>query len=131
MKAQTPDAPPAAQQGPPPGGPAGAHRMEERRIEMLTKHLDLTPEQVNKVKAIDVDTRAQMMALRDDTATTRDQKRPKMEAIRNDQQAKIKTILTDGQKIKFEAMEAQMRERRIDHREDGRTPPPPPPAPQS
>ena len=127
LKAQTPDAPPVGQQGPPPGGPGrGGPRMEARQIEMLTKHLNLTPDQVTKLKAIDDDTRTQMMALRDDTATPHEQKRPKMEAVHKDQQAKIKAILTDEQKTKYDAMEAKMRERREEHREEGGPPPPPP-----
>jgi protein CpxP len=130
LKAQAPDTPPAGQQGPPPEGHGrGGHRMEERQIEMFTKHLNLSPDQVIKLKAIDDDTRSQMMALRDDTATPREQKRPKMEAIRKDQDAKIKGMLTDDQKTKYEAMEAKMRERREEHREEG-GPPPPPPSPQ-
>jgi Spy/CpxP family protein refolding chaperone len=130
--AQAPDTPPAGQQGPPPGGPGrggpgrGGPGMEEHQIERLTKQLNLTSDQVTQLKAIDDDTRQQMMALRDDTSTPREQKRPKMEAIHQAQQTKIKALLNDDQKTKYEAMEAKMRERREEHGAGGPPPPPPP-----
>jgi Spy/CpxP family protein refolding chaperone len=105
--------------------------MEQRQLEMMTKHLNLTSDQVTRIKAIDDDTRQQMMALRDDTSTPRDQKRPKMESIHQAQDAKIKAVLTDDQKTKYEAMQARMRERREERREDGAGSPPPPPPPPS
>jgi protein CpxP len=126
LLAQAPDAPPAGEQGPPPGGHGrGGPRMEEHQIERMTKQLNLTPDQVTQLKAIDDDTRQQMMALRDDTSTPREQKRPKMEAIHQAQQTKVKSMLTDDQKSKYEAMEA-MRERREEHGAGGPPPPPPP-----
>ena len=131
LSAQTNDAPPAAQQGPPPGGPGGGpgrgHNMEEHRLEMLTRKLSLTPDQVTQVKAVMDSSHQQMMALREDTSTSRDQKRPKMEAIHQEEQAKIKAVLNDDQKAKLDAIEARMREQREEHREHGDGAPPPPP----
>ena len=125
--------PPAAQPG--PGGPGG-HRghgdpaqMEQRRLDMMTKHLNLTPDQVTQVKAIMDDSHTQMTALRNSDASatggptggpTQDQ-RAKMALIRQTEQTKIRTVLTDDQKSKFDAMQAQAREHRHN---DG----PPPPA---
>jgi protein CpxP len=107
-------------------GPAGGD-MQERQVEMLTKQLSLTPDQVSKLKAIDADSRQQLMALRDDTSTSREQKRPKMMEIRDAQQAKVKAMLTDDQKTKYEAVQAKMRERMRDRRNgDGNGPPAPP-----
>ena len=133
LLAQAPDTPPAGQQGPPPdGGPGGYRRggpgMEQRQVEMLTKQLNLTPDQVTKLKAIDDDSRQQMMALRDDTSTPRDQKRAKMESIHQAQQSKIKAMLTSDQSAKYDAMQARMRERREErqeHQEGAGAPPPP------
>ena len=101
--------------------------MEEHRLEMLTRKLNLTPDQVASVKAAMDSSHQQMMALREDTSIPRDQKRPKMEAIHQDEQAKIKAVLNDDQKAKFEAMEAKMREEREAHRGHGDDAPPPPP----
>jgi Spy/CpxP family protein refolding chaperone len=107
--------------GPPPGGRG---QMQERQLEMMTKALDLTPDQVTQVKAINADSRQQMEALRADTSTPQEDKRDKMMAIRKSSQEKIRAILTDDQKAKFDAMQARMRERR---QQGGDAPPAPPP----
>jgi protein CpxP len=119
------DAPPPAAQG---GGGGrmggrggGQGRMQERQLEMMTKELNLTPDQVTQVKAINADSEKQMLALRDDTATAPADKREKMMAIRQGAMAKVKALLTDDQKTKLDAMMAKMRERR----EEGGPPPPP------
>jgi Spy/CpxP family protein refolding chaperone len=73
----------------------------------------------------------QMRALRDDTSTSRDDKRSKMMTIHQASQDKIRNVLTDEQKTKYDAMLAQMQQRRHNHQggqggEDGPPPPPPP-----
>ena len=111
-------------------GPGGPGRMLERQLEMMTKQLSLTPDQVTQVKAIQADADKQMLALRDDTSTSRDDKRPKMMAIRQDSQTKIAAVLTPDQKSKWEAMQAKMRERREERQGANGDVPPPPPPPQ-
>jgi Spy/CpxP family protein refolding chaperone len=128
--AQDPSAPPPSPQdqaGQRHGGPGG---MRGNQVEFLTKKLSLTPDQVTQVKAIDADTMKQMMALRSDTSLTPDEKKPKMTAIHQASQDKIRALLTDDQKTKFDALQAQMRERRGDHGGGDGPPPPPPTAPQ-
>jgi periplasmic protein CpxP/Spy len=125
--AQDPAPPPAQDQaGTPNGGHRGAGQREEHQIEFLTKQLNLTPDQVTQVKAIDDDSRAQMMALRQDTTTPQADKRAKMMDIHKASQDKIRAVLTDDQKSKYDALQAQMRERR-ESREGGQGAPPPPP----
>jgi protein CpxP len=102
-------------------------QMQERRLEMMTKQLDLKPDQVTQIKAIQAETNKQMLALRDDTSTAAVDKREKMMAIRKDSQDKVRGVLTDDQKTKFDAMQSRMRERREG---TGMPPPPPPPPPQ-
>jgi len=128
--AQDAPPPPTAQDG---GGPphGGWQHMQEHRIEMMTKRLSLTPDQVTQVKAIDKDGMTQMMALRQDTSLAPADKHAKMKAIHEAQTAKIRAILTDEQKPKFDAMIAREQE----HRRGGEgpqgepmNPPPPPPA---
>jgi protein CpxP len=114
-------APPPMQGGGGGRGRGGPGRMQERQLEMMTKQLNLTPDQVTQVKAIDADTDSKMKALRDDTSTAPADKRPKMMAIRQESMVKIRGILTDEQKTKMDAMMAKMRERR----EEGGPPPPP------
>jgi periplasmic protein CpxP/Spy len=125
--AQDPAPPPAQDQaGTPNGGHRGGGQREEHQIEFLTKQLNLTPDQVTQVKAIDDDSRAQMMALRQDTTTPQADKRAKMMDIHKASQDKIRAVLTDDQKSKYDALQAQMRERK-ESREGGQGAPPPPP----
>jgi periplasmic protein CpxP/Spy len=107
--------------------------MRGHQLEFLTKQLNLTPDQVTQVKAIDADTMKQMMALRSDTSLTPDEKKPKMTAIHQASQDKIRALLTDDQKTKFDALEAEMREHRGNRGGGGGGygPPPPPPPPPS
>ena len=96
---------------------------EEHQIAFLTKKLNLTPDQVIQVKAIDDDARQQMMALRNDTATPKADKRAKMMDIHKASQDKIRAVLTDDQKTKYDALQAEMREHR-ESREGGQGAPP-------
>jgi protein CpxP len=126
--AQDPAAPPPpqGQAGPRHGGPGG---MRGNQVEFLTKKLDLTPDQVTQVKAIDEDTWKQMKALHEDTSTAGPDKRAKMMDIHKASQDKIRALLTSDQKTKYDALEAQMREHRGGHGGGDGPPPPPPPPP--
>jgi periplasmic protein CpxP/Spy len=99
--------------------------MEGRQLEMLTQKLNLTADQQTKVKAIDEDTGKQMMAVRNDTSLSQDDKRAKMMDIRKSSQDKIRGVLTDEQKMKYDAMLAEMKER-MKERQQGAAPPAPP-----
>ena len=124
-----------AQDGPPPqhdgrgyGGPGGGGpEMQQRQLDRMTKELSLTPDQVTSIKAIQDDTRKQQMTLREDTSTAGPDKRAKMMAMRESEQTKIKALLTDDQKVKYDAMMEKMKEQR-EHRQEGSTPPQPPPS---
>jgi periplasmic protein CpxP/Spy len=122
--AQDPPAPPQGQAGSEQGGRGG---MRGNQVEFLTKKLNLTPDQVTQVKAIDADTMSQMKALREDTSVAGPDKRTKMMDIHKASQDKIRALLTDDQKTKFDALQAQMKERR-GNRGGGDGPPPPPPS---
>jgi periplasmic protein CpxP/Spy len=121
--AQDPAAPPPTQDqaGPRRGG------MRGDQAEFLTKKLNLTPDQVTQVKAIDADTQKQMKALREDTSAAGQDKRAKMMDIRKASQDKIRGLLTADQQTKFDALQAEMRERR-GSRGDGQGGPPAPPS---
>jgi Spy/CpxP family protein refolding chaperone len=98
--------------------------MRGHQVEFLTEKLNLTPDQVTQVKAIDADTWKQAKALQDDTSVT--DKRAKMMEIHKASQDKIRALLTDDQKTKYDALQAEMREHR-GNRGNGGPPPPPPP----
>ncbi len=121
---------PAGQQG--PGGQYG-HRdpaeMEARQLQMMTERLKLTPDQVTQVKAIEDSQRTQMMALRQDSSLQPEDKRTRMMAMRQDSEGKVRGVLTDEQKPKYDQMLARQRER-MDHRGEGPGGPPPAAPPQ-
>ncbi len=129
-----------AQDGPPPpqrggrggpGGPGGGGpEQQQRMLDHLTKELSLTPDQVTQIKTIQADGRSQMMALRDDSSVAGPDKRAKSMAIRETEQTKMKDVLTDAQKVKYDAMMEKMKEER-GRRQEGSAPPPPPPPPPS
>jgi len=106
--------------------------MGEHQLESLTKKLNLTPEQVTQVKAINDDSRKQMMALREDTSIAQADKRAKMVDIYKASQDKIRAILTDDQKAKYDALQAEVRDRMESRRggAGGAPASPPPSAPQ-
>jgi periplasmic protein CpxP/Spy len=118
------DQAPASPQGPPREGrgPGGGRS----QVEMLTKRLNLTTDQQAQVRTIDEDTGKQMMALRNDTSLSQDDRRSKMMEIRKGSQDKIRAILSDEQKTKYDAMQAEMRERMKERQQQGGAPPPPP-----
>ena len=132
VMAQEPAAAPPPPQGQAgqPHGHGGPGRMGEHQVEFLTKKLNLTPDQVTQVKAIDDDARKQFMALRDDTSIAAADKRTKMMDIHKASQDKIRALLTDDQKTKYDALQAEMRDRMQNHPGGPGAPPAPPSAPQ-
>jgi protein CpxP len=118
---------PEGQAGPPQAGMRGGQGREERQLQMMTKKLNLTPDQVTQVKAINEDSRTQAMAVRSDGSIAAPDKKAKMMDIHKAAQDKIRAVLTDDQKTKYDAMQAQMRERRESHEGGQNAAPPPPP----
>jgi protein CpxP len=108
MMAQDNSAPQQQDQAGPRGGRGGGG---ERQIEMLTQRLNLTPDQVTQVKAIEEDARTQSMAVRNDSSIAQPDKRAKMMDIRKASQDKIRGVLTDEQKPKYEAFLAEQQQR--------------------
>ena len=124
MMAQDNPAPQQQDQAGPQGGRHGGAGREEHQLEMMTKRLNLSSDQVTQVKAIDDSTRQQMMALRNDTSVAQSDRRAKMMAIHQASQDKIRAVLNDDQKTKYDAMQADMKARR-ESREGGQGGPPP------
>lgn len=117
----TPPPPPpdGAQQGPPPGGRGTPEMRAHRELERLTKVLSLTEDQAAQVKAVLDDEQKQMEASRDSDSGD---PRARMMAIRQAGNTKIRALLTDQQKTKFDAIQSQQRQRGG----PGGPPPPPP-----
>jgi Spy/CpxP family protein refolding chaperone len=102
------------------GGDRQGHELEH-----LTKALNLTPDQVTQVKAIQDGGRQQMMAIHQNTNLAPADRRAQMMALRQSQDTKIKAVLTNDQKTKYDAMQAQMHERREERQEGQQSAPPP------
>ena len=123
------NAPPPPDNAAPPPQPRGRMgRMGgEGQLKRMTKELNLSPDQVSQIKAFNEDARKQAMAVRDDSSLSQQDRRSKMMDIRKASRDKIRGVLNDDQKTKYDAMLEKMRERRD---AGGGAPPPPPPPPQ-
>lgn len=92
------------------GGGMGQMSPEERQARQLEalKPLNLTDDQVTKIKAIWTERDKKMMELRE-SGGDMETMRPKMMELMKDTNDKIKAILTDEQKPKFDEIQAKMR----------------------
>jgi Spy/CpxP family protein refolding chaperone len=114
------------------GGGGGRMMMSsDQRVAAVDKAVTLTDDQKIKIKAIYEADMKKMMDLRD-SGEDRSTLMPKMMAMRTDENAQIKALLTDEQKPKYDAYLASLPQR--GPRPGGGGPggagaPPPPPAP--
>jgi Spy/CpxP family protein refolding chaperone len=121
-----PDASPTGQMGRRRGNP-------ERELQQLTERLQLTTDQQAQVRTLLAERRQKMEELRksssggDASAQAAAPSREQMEAIRNDTDTKISSLLNEDQKAKFAAWQ-QERKARMEQRQGpgGDNPPPPP-----
>ena len=104
-----------------PAGPMGGNP-----IEHLTRELNLTPEQQEKLKSIAESVGPQMKALHQDTAISPEDRHTKMKALFDSAEAQLRPLLTPEQSQKLDAMKAKWRE----HGPHQGQPPPPPQPPQ-
>ena len=92
---------------PPAGGPPGGQRppgMRGPNLDQLVQQLNLTDDQKAKVKTI-LDTQNQKMRdLRNDTSLAPEERRPKIQSIREETTAQMKTVLTPDQFEKWQKM---------------------------
>jgi Spy/CpxP family protein refolding chaperone len=103
-------APTLAQYGGGGGGRGGmmSPEAQQKQLDDMKAAVGLTDDQVAKIKVINADSMKKMMALRDSGGDPADM-RPKMMAIRTDQQTSIKALLSDDQKPKYDAFIASQR----------------------
>jgi periplasmic protein CpxP/Spy len=105
--AQDNAAPQAAQEG---HGRRGMN--PEMQLKHLTRELNLSAEQQTQIKPILESRDQQAQQLWQDQSMSREDRHAKMKAIQDDSKAKIEAALNDTQKQKYEAMQAQMEQRR-------------------
>lgn len=123
------------QQAPPSGGPQEHGRMRSRmdparRVEMLSKQLDLTPEQKTKVTDILKSDRSKMESVRDDSSLSAQDRHTKMMAIHKASNDQIRALLDSNQQKKFDEMQARQEQWMQGHHPGGEGMGAPPDAPQ-
>ena len=97
---------------PPESGHGQGRRLDpNRQLKMMTKRLNLTADQQQQILPILTDRQQQFEKLRSDSSLAPTDRRDKMRSLREDSEAKIKAVLNDDQKQKYEQMQQQMRDR--------------------
>jgi len=81
----------------------------------MTKRYNLSADQQAQIKPIVADAQQKMMALRQDSSMSRDDKMTKMMSIRQDSNTKIEAVLNDTQKQQFTQDQQRMQERMQQH----------------
>lgn len=94
------------------GGQAARHERTYDRLEWLSKELNLSDEQKEKLKPILHDEAKQMRAVHEDSSLTPDQKRDKAKQIRKTFRPQIQAVLTPEQQEKFKTLKQEAREKR-------------------
>lgn len=125
---QTAPPPPADTQGPPAGR---MHRPRDphRQAEMLSKHLNLTPDQTSRLEPILADRQSRMDALRSNTSLDQKARHEQMRSIQEDTQTKMAGVLTPDQLQQLKQMRGGMGRhgRGGPNGPGGQDAPPPPP----
>jgi periplasmic protein CpxP/Spy len=83
-----------------------------RRMDMMSKKLNLTDDQKAKMKPLLENEVKQMQDLRQDTSLSRQEKRAKFQQMRESTNSQIRSLLNPDQQKKFDEMQQQMKERR-------------------
>ena len=87
------------------GGQMGHRPMSpDQRLQMMTKKLNLSPDQQTKIKPILENESQQMQALHQDSSMSQEDRMSKMQQIRQSSNEQIKSNLNSDQQQKFEEM---------------------------
>ena len=79
------------------------------QLKNLTDKLSLTADQQAKIKPILQDTQTQAQAVMKDSSLSQDDRRAKMRSLHESSSAKIRDVLNDDQKKKFDDWQQEMR----------------------
>ncbi len=118
----------AFQSAPPPGGQRGqgggrGPMNVEDQVKQLTERLNLTTDQQGKAKTILEEAREQTQKVRADDSLSQEDKVSKLRSLHEAIVTKIRDILTDDQKKKFDEFEKERRERMKQRQQGGGEPP--------
>jgi len=110
----TPPPPPNSSQdqnqpAPPPEGRGGMRMDPARQLERLTRELNLTSDQQEKIKPLLLERQQKMQTLMQDQSVSQEDRRAQMRTIMEGTNNSIKANLNDDQKQKFDAMRQRMR----------------------
>jgi Spy/CpxP family protein refolding chaperone len=114
------------------GAPAGATGESQgkphlpsldERVQHMTKMLNLSDDQQTKVKSILQDEHKQMAPLRQDTSLAPEDRHAKFQQIHGATAQKIREVLNDEQKAKFDQMQAEHKGHMGKHSGQGETAP--------
>ena len=86
----------------------------EKRIEQLTKKLNLTPAQQTSIKSILEEERSQLKALKREH-------HEKEKAVRTGARSKIEALLTANQMAEYEKLREEMKKRHEQRKKEGKT----------
>jgi Spy/CpxP family protein refolding chaperone len=89
-------------------GQGGPHHMQmspDQRLQHMTRQLNLTDEQQQKIKPILEQEQQQMQALHQDTSMSQEDRAGKMQQVRQGTNDQIKSVLNAEQQQKFEQMQ--------------------------
>lgn len=87
------------------------HRKAQRKLERMTERLNLTPEQVEQIKAIKKASHQEAKQIVE-LAGSREDAKPELTLLREQTREDIEGVLTPEQVKEFEAMRAERKERR-------------------
>ena len=107
----------AQQQNPPAKAPPAGDQGQARhampsvddQLKNLTDKLSLTADQQAKIKPVLEDTNTQAQAVMKDNSLSQDDRRAKMRSLHESSTAKIRDVLNDDQKKKFDDWQQEMR----------------------
>ena len=92
----------------------------DRMLALYTRKLNLTPDQQARMKPLLEERQQKLTALRNDSSVRGGQRLRQVKQIREDEDKKINTILSDDQKKQYAQLEEQQIERMRQHRQGQR-----------
>jgi len=111
---------PKVEKGQPKGGPSQMSERINKRMENLTKELNLTKEQQEKIRPIIENEMKEMRTVREDSSLTPEQRREKTKTIQQTTRESINKILTPEQQKKYAEMQENARQKMTERRGESR-----------
>src|SRR5215471_4949088 len=92
------------------------------QVAAMTDELNLTADQQAKIKPVLQDQHDQMQSLMKDTSLSPDDRRAKARSVHQSTVTKVREVLNDDQKKKYDAWQQEMREKMRQHMEGSEPP---------